>query len=85
MQQYAEEAVQEHMSNLQEYFLQSKRRNKTAPFYDIETEQVDMILRRAMKNSDRWREMKRMELQKKTLKLLLSAKENENFSHGKEI
>ncbi|MFT4576339.1 MAG: penicillin-binding protein 1A, partial [Polaribacter sp.] len=59
MQKYAEEAVHEHVSNLQDYFFTEQKSNETAPFYDIEPEQVDMILNRAMKNSDRWREMKR--------------------------
>ena len=32
MQKYAEEAIQEHMSNLQSYFFKEQKRNKTAPF-----------------------------------------------------
>ena len=58
MQKYAEDAVKEHISNLQNYFFKEQKYNKTAPFYDLEPEQVTMILERAMKNSDRWREMK---------------------------
>ena len=60
MQKYAEEAVQEHISNLQTYFNAEQKRNKTAPFYDLEPEQIEMILTRAKKNSDRWREMKKL-------------------------
>ena len=60
MQKYAEEAVQEHISNLQSYFNAEQKSNKTAPFYDLEPEQIEMILTRAKKNSDRWREMKRL-------------------------
>ncbi|WP_347173129.1 transglycosylase domain-containing protein [Polaribacter uvawellassae] len=60
MQKYAEEAVQAHISNLQSYFNEEQKSNKTAPFYDLEPEQIEMILTRAKKNSDRWREMKRL-------------------------
>ena len=60
MQKYAEEAVKEHVSNLQSYFNTEQKSNKTAPFYDLEPEQIEMILTRAKKNSDRWRDMKRL-------------------------
>ena len=59
MQKYAEEAVKEHMANLQAYFNKEQKANKTAPFYDLEPEQVDMILNRAKRNSDRYHNMKR--------------------------
>lgn len=59
MQQYAQEAVQEHVANLQEFFYKEQKKNKTAPFYDLEPEQIDAILLRAKKNSDRYRNMKR--------------------------
>jgi len=59
MQQYAQEAVQEHMSNLQSYFFKEQQKNETAPFYDLEEEQVDAIYKRARKRSDRYRRMKK--------------------------
>ena len=59
MQQYAQEAVQEHMSNLQSYFFKEQQKNETAPFYDLEEEQVDAIYKRARKRSDRFRRMKK--------------------------
>ncbi len=61
MQLNAEESVQEHMEKLQaEFFHQNTpERNSTAPFLDLEKEEIDKIMERAMKNSDRWREMKR--------------------------
>ncbi|MBL4604287.1 MAG: transglycosylase domain-containing protein, partial [Flavobacteriaceae bacterium] len=43
MQQYAQEAVQEHMANLQGYFFKEQKRNKTAPFYNLEDEQIESI------------------------------------------
>ncbi|NVK52030.1 MAG: transglycosylase domain-containing protein [Flavobacteriaceae bacterium] len=68
MQQYAEEAVTEHMSNLQKYFFAEQKQNKTAPFYDIEPEQIQAILDRAMKNSERWRRMKSNGVAEKDIK-----------------
>ena len=59
MQQYAQEAVQEHISNLQKYFFKEQQNNETAPFYDLEEEQVDAIYKRARKRSDRFRGMKK--------------------------
>jgi penicillin-binding protein 1A len=60
MQKNAEEAVEEHMKNLQaEFFHQNTpSRNPTAPFLDLEREEIKSIMERAMKNSDRWRSMK---------------------------
>ncbi len=61
MQLNAEEAVQEHMEKLQaEFFHQNTpERNRTAPFLDLEKEEMDNIMERAMKSTDRWREMKK--------------------------
>ena len=58
MQQYAEEAVKEHMANLQTYFFAEQKRNRTAPFYDIEKSQIRRIYERAKKNSDRYKRLK---------------------------
>lgn len=61
LQQNAELAVQEHMKRLQAQFFEqnTKKKNPTAPFLDLEKHQIDNILERAMKNSARWRAMKR--------------------------
>ena len=69
MQKYAEEAVKEHISNLQNYFFKEHKRNKTAPFYNLEKEQITMILERAMKNSERWRRMKKAGVSEKKIKV----------------
>lgn len=60
MQRNAEEAVGEHMKRLQaEFFHQNTvQRNPTTPFLDIEKAEVDKIMERAMKRSERWRIMK---------------------------
>ena len=61
LQKNAETAVQEHMKQLQkEFFVQNtKKRNRTTPFLDLEKHQIDNIIERAMKTSTRWRAMKR--------------------------
>tara|TARA_R110000796_G_scaffold183498_2_gene300082 strand:- start:182595 stop:184946 length:2352 start_codon:yes stop_codon:yes gene_type:complete len=60
MQKNAEDAVKEHMKRLQaEFFHQNTPdRNKTAPFLDITTDEINRIMERAIKTSDRWRIMK---------------------------
>ena len=57
MQKYAEEAVTMHMSNLQKEFNYQNRNNKTAPFRDINEDEVESIINRSMKVSDRWKKM----------------------------
>ncbi len=60
MQQYAEEAVTEHLKELQGYFFKEKKNAKKAPYtFRLTQEQVDEILGRAMKQSDRYRLMKK--------------------------
>jgi penicillin-binding protein 1A len=60
MQKNAEEAVSEHMKNLQaEFFNQNTpERNPTTPFLDLEREEINRIMERAIKTSERWRKMK---------------------------
>lgn len=60
MQQNAEDAVSEHMKRLQaEFFHQNTpERNKTAPFIEEFPGEIDRIMERGMKTSDRWRNMK---------------------------
>ncbi len=59
MQEYAEEATQEHMANLQRVFFKQQKKNKTAPFYDLSEDQIKRIIDRGMKNSDRWKRLKK--------------------------
>ncbi|MBP8793019.1 MAG: transglycosylase domain-containing protein [Lutibacter sp.] len=58
MQQYAEEAMAEHMANLQRVFNKEQKRNKTAPFYDLDKSQIETTVNQAMKRSNRWIRMK---------------------------
>ena len=58
MQQYAEEAVNSHMKELQNAFDRQNIKNKKAPFRDISEEEIEQILNSAMRKSDRWRKAK---------------------------
>ena len=58
LQYNAEEAMKEHLTNLQQIFFKQQKSNKTAPFYDLEKEQIASTMKSAMKRSDRWRKMK---------------------------
>jgi penicillin-binding protein 1A len=61
MQKYLEEAVEEHVANyLQPRFFNSKKGQATAPFTEeLTPEEVDKIMERAMRQSDRYRIMKK--------------------------
>ncbi|MBE9490358.1 MAG: transglycosylase domain-containing protein [Bacteroidetes bacterium] len=60
MQQYAEDAVAQHMTRLQaEFFHQNTpKRNPTAPFLDLTYGAIDTLMRRSIRQSERWRHMK---------------------------
>ena len=58
MQQYAETAVERHISHLQKEFDRQNEKNRTAPFRDLNQEQINNIVKSAMRRSVRWREMK---------------------------
>jgi penicillin-binding protein 1A len=58
MQLYAEQAVDEHLANLQEQFYIDQKKNTNAPFVNLSKAETDKIFDRAMKNSERWRIMK---------------------------
>lgn len=62
MQQYAEDAVHEHMKNLQGAFDRRNENNKTAPFRGITEAETEAIIKSAMRKSDRWREMKQKDI-----------------------
>ncbi|NMH28305.1 penicillin-binding protein 1A [Flavobacterium silvaticum] len=57
MQEYAEDAVHKHLSNLQIEFNNQQKDNKNKPFVRISKEETDKIMMSAMKNSDRWKQM----------------------------
>ena len=57
MQKYAEEAVYEHMSNLQKEFHKQEEKNETAPFRNLSKSQVNGIIKRAVSSSARRKKM----------------------------
>ena len=60
MQRYAEESVEEHMKDLQAQFFKEKKGRKKAPYSNMLTQQqIDEILERAVKQTDRYRAMKK--------------------------
>ena len=58
MQKYAEESVEEHMINLQKEFFIQNDTLSTAPFLDLEEDEEEAIMKRAMRRSERWRKSK---------------------------
>ena len=75
MQTFAELATKTHMKNLQaEFFVQNtSRRNPTAPFLDLEPEEIKVLLNSGMRRSERWRKMK-YELKKSNKDIIASFK-----------
>ena len=60
MQKYAEEAVSEHMQDLQKSFFREKRKKSYAPFSkDLTEEDIDGIMNRSMRQTDRYRGSKK--------------------------
>ena len=63
MQKYAEEAVSEHMQDLQKSFFREKRKKSYAPFSkDLTEEDIDGIMNRSMRQTDRYRGLKKQGL-----------------------
>jgi penicillin-binding protein 1A len=59
MQQYAEEAVHEHMTDLQKAFTKECKTKKNAPFaWNVNKEQIQNIMMSSMRRSDRYRSLK---------------------------
>ncbi len=80
MQKHAEDAMKQHMANLQNEFdkyqqtrykkiKKKKVFNNKIPFdNDLTTDDIDKIMKRAMKNSKRWRRMKKNNVSEKDIK-----------------
>ena len=58
MQEYAENAVTKHISHLQKEFDRQNESNPTAPFRDLDKEQIESSIQNAMRVSARWKKMK---------------------------
>lgn len=60
MQKYAEEAVDEHIKEyLQPRFFKSKKGHRNAPYDNLKPDEIETLLVRAMKQTDRYRGMKK--------------------------
>lgn len=59
MQKYAEEAVTEHMSNLQRVFFKKEKGRKLAPFHNVTSAEVEAIIDQAVRRTPRYRSLKR--------------------------
>ncbi|BAV94565.1 penicillin-binding protein 1A [Ichthyobacterium seriolicida] len=57
MQRYMEEAMKEHLSNLQEIFFKTHKDNITAPFLEITQEEEETIMRNSIKVTGRYKEL----------------------------
>jgi penicillin-binding protein 1A len=66
-QTYAETAVEKHMSNLQKEFFRQNRGRKNYPFRGVDQEEIDLIIKRAILNSSRYKEMKRAGISEDTI------------------
>jgi penicillin-binding protein 1A len=63
MQKYAEEAVSEHMHNLQVIFNKDLKQKKNYPFaWNVSKDEINGIMNASMKRSDRYRELKKQGL-----------------------
>lgn len=78
MQQYLEEAVKEHVADyMQPRFFKSKKGQRTAPFTDeLTVEEVNKIMDRAMRQSDRYRIMKKNGASEEEIRKAFNTKED---------
>ena len=69
MQQHAEEAVNEHIQDLQKSFFREKRKKSYAPFSkDLTPEEIDGIMNRSMRQTDRYRALKKQGMSETDIK-----------------
>jgi len=72
MQKYAEEAVHEHLSNLQGIFFKLQKNNRTKPFEGITKKELDRIMEIAMHRSYRYRLMKNRDISEDSIKAVFN-------------
>ncbi|KFF22293.1 penicillin-binding protein 1A [Chryseobacterium sp. JM1] len=58
MQKYAEEAIKEHLTDLQKRFDAEQRGRKNRPFYYLTDKQVTSVMSQAMKRTGRYKQLK---------------------------
>lgn len=67
MQAYAEQAVKEHLTDLQKQFFVHWKGYKNAPFAYIQQDKIDQIMMQSIKRSDRYRVMKKEGMSEKEI------------------
>ena len=67
MQRYAEEAVQKQMETVIQPRMDAQVRQTGVLFQDLEPEEIETIIKRAMRNSDRYREHKKLGMSDKEI------------------
>ncbi len=69
MQRYAEQAVHEHITYLQQRFFIEKKKKSYAPFSrDLTTEEINGLMTRSMRQSERYRVMKKSGMSDKEIR-----------------
>ncbi|WP_417428291.1 penicillin-binding protein 1A [Halpernia sp.] len=58
MQLYAEEAIKEHLTDLQKRFDNEQKGRKLAPFYYLDQKEIDALMLQAMKRTGRYKQLK---------------------------
>src|SRR6218665_2915230 len=58
MQKYAEEAIKEHLTNLQKSFDSEMRRNPNRPYYNLSKTQINTLMISAVKRTGRYKQLK---------------------------
>ncbi len=58
MQKYAEEAIKEHLTNLQRNFDNEMRRNPNRPYYNLSKSQINSLMMSAVKRTGRYKQLK---------------------------
>ncbi|MBR5777026.1 MAG: penicillin-binding protein [Bacteroidales bacterium] len=75
MQRYAEEAVAQHLGkDLQPAFFKEMKGRKDAPFVNISAEQINTYMTQAMKQSDRYRALKKQGMSEKEIRAAFDEK-----------
>jgi penicillin-binding protein 1A len=73
MQRYAEEAVNEHMQELQKSFFKEKRKKSYAPFsQELSSEEIDGIMNRSMRQTDRYRALKKLNMSESEIRKIFN-------------
>lgn len=86
MQQYAEEAVYEHVAKyLQPRFFKEKMGRKTAPYTNqLTQEEVNEIMDRSMRQTDRYRQMKKAGCSEEEIRQAFNTKHEMTVFHTRE-